>query len=51
MTSAGGVSDDYPPSYGLPTYGAVNKLMARWVLVIVCCFFSFLFLKPIFCFD
>nr|TKW09400.1 hypothetical protein SEVIR_6G092266v2 [Setaria viridis]TKW09401.1 hypothetical protein SEVIR_6G092266v2 [Setaria viridis] len=41
MTS-GGVSDDYP-TYGPPIYGAVNKIMARVILVIFCCLFSFLF--------
>jgi hypothetical protein len=44
MTS-GGVVDDYDPynSYGPPIYGAVKKVEAAGVLVLFCCFFSFLF--------
>ncbi|CAO2175968.1 unnamed protein product, partial [Urochloa humidicola] len=44
MTSGGLVdADDYPPTYGVPTYGAVNRITARGILVTFCCFFSFLF--------
>lgn len=43
MTS-GGVVDDYDPyTYGPPIYGAVKKVEAAGVLVLFCCFFSFLF--------
>jgi len=43
MTSGGVVDADYPPTYGPPTYGAVNRITARCVLVIFCCVFSFVF--------
>jgi hypothetical protein len=42
MTSGGVVDADYP-TYGPPTYGAVNRIAARCVLVVLCCMFSFLF--------
>ncbi|RCV30410.1 hypothetical protein SETIT_6G092400v2 [Setaria italica] len=43
MTSGGVMDDHSHPIYSPPDYGAVNKIMARGVLVIFCCFFSFLF--------
>ncbi|CAO2210495.1 unnamed protein product [Urochloa humidicola] len=44
MTSGGLVdADDYVPTYGPPPYGAVNRIMARGVLVTFSCLLSFLF--------
>ncbi|CAO2187599.1 unnamed protein product [Urochloa humidicola] len=44
MTSGGLVdAADYIPTYGPPHYGAVNRIMARGVLVTFFCLLSFLF--------